>query len=33
MGLDEINISTFKNAYVIYLGHHGDKAATTPTGS
>ena len=28
MGLDEIDLSTFKNAYVIYLGHHGDIAAS-----
>ncbi len=28
MGLDEINTSILKNAYVVYLGHHGDIAAS-----
>jgi len=28
MGLDEINISTFENAFVVYLGHHGDVSAS-----
>ena len=28
MGLDEIELSLLKNAYVVYLGHHGDKAAS-----
>ena len=28
MGLDEIESSLLKNAYVVYLGHHGDKAAS-----
>ena len=28
MGLDEIDISTFKNSYVVYMGHHGDVAAS-----
>ena len=28
MGLDEIDISTFINSYVVYMGHHGDVAAS-----
>ena len=28
IGLDEIDSSLLKNAYVVYLGHHGDKAAS-----
>ena len=28
MGLDEIDLSLLKNAFVVYLGHHGDKAAS-----
>ena len=28
MGLDEIETSLLNNAYVVYLGHHGDKAAS-----
>ena len=28
MGLDEINISTLDNAFVVYLGHHGDISAS-----
>ena len=28
MGLDEIDLSSLKNAFVVYLGHHGDKAAS-----
>ena len=28
MGLDEINFSTFENAFVVYLGHHGDVSAS-----
>ena len=28
MGLDEIESSLLKNAYIVYLGHHGDKAAS-----
>jgi len=28
MGLDEIDSSSLKNAFVVYLGHHGDKAAS-----
>ena len=27
MGLDEVDLSILKNAYVVYLGHHGDKSA------
>ena len=28
MGLDEVDLSILKNAYVVYLGHHGDKSAS-----
>ena len=28
IGLDEIDNSILKNAFVVYLGHHGDKTAT-----
>ena len=28
MGLDEIDLSILKNAYVVYLGHHGDQSAS-----
>ena len=28
MGLDEIESSVLKNAYIVYLGHHGDKSAS-----
>ena len=28
MGLDEVNISTIENAFVVYLGHHGDVLAS-----
>ncbi|OUW95536.1 MAG: NADH-quinone oxidoreductase subunit G [Pelagibacteraceae bacterium TMED237] len=28
MSLDEINLSTLENAFVVYLGHHGDKSAS-----
>ena len=28
MGLDEVNFSTLENAFVVYLGHHGDISAS-----
>ena len=28
MGLDEVDLSILKNAYVVYLGHHGDTSAS-----
>ena len=28
MGLDEVDLSILKNAYVVYLGHHGDQSAS-----
>ena len=28
MGLDEVDLSVLKNAYVVYLGHHGDQSAS-----
>ncbi len=28
LGLDEVDLSILKNAYVVYLGHHGDKSAS-----
>ena len=28
MSLDEIDFSTLKNAFVVYLGHHGDVSAS-----
>ena len=27
-GVNEINFSTFENAFVVYLGHHGDVSAS-----